>query len=137
MHVAPVLPVYSVPVSELGCANAGVSWDLLALARRKVELAGRVSLFLLCHEGCRGIKDWVLLVAWAYPDTGRNWGFGVLSKCRHGSSPANFSSCNWVYLPGLSFQELTRCECYLQASFQTCAFSKVNLSAKLLQSAGL
>ena len=45
-----------VPVSELGCANAGVSWDLLALGRSKVELAGKVSLFLLCHEGCREIR---------------------------------------------------------------------------------
>lgn len=54
-----------VPVSALGCANAGVSWDLLALGRSKVELAGRVNLFMLCHEGCRGIKEWVLLVAWA------------------------------------------------------------------------
>lgn len=95
-----------------------------------MELAGRVALFLLCRESWREIKDWVLLVAWTHPDTGRNWGFRVLSKCRHGLSPANSFSCNWVYLPGLSFQELTRCECYLQASFQTCACNKVNLSAE-------
>ena len=125
------------PCTELGCADAGVNRDLLALGRSKVELAGRVVLFLPCHESCREIKDWALLVAWAHPDTWRNWGFRVLSECRHGSSPANSSTCNGVYLPGLSFQELTRCECYLQASFQACACNKVNLSAKLVQSAGL
>lgn len=95
-----------------------------------MELAGRVAPLLLCRGSCRKIKDWALLVARAHPDTRINWGFRVLSECRRGSSPANSSSCNWVYLPGLSFQELTRCECYLQASFQTCACNKVNLICK-------
>lgn len=74
-----------------------------------MELAGRVALFLPCRERCREIKDWALLLAWARPDSGRSRGLRVLYECRHGSSSASSSTCNWVYLPGLSFPELARC----------------------------
>lgn len=44
-------------MSELGCADAGASRDLLALGKSKVELAERVALFLPSRESCREIKD--------------------------------------------------------------------------------
>lgn len=50
--------------------------------------------------------------------------FRVFHECRHDSSLAKSSLANWVYLPGLTFQELTRCVPYLQASFQTCACTR-------------
>lgn len=117
-----------VPMSELGCADARVESPHLGKEQGR---AGRENLSVpVVLERCRETTEWMLLMAWAHPDTGRNWRFRVLSECRNGSSPASSSSCNWASLPGLSFKGLTKCK--LQASFQTCAFNKISIPAKLL-----